>query len=157
MTDTLQTLKALKQNLERKLQGHPDFQALQAINIAIIQIEQATAQPKKHVLKAETGKFSTSFGSPTITHSSSSRANLVATIIEEAGAPVTTKDLLDALGKRGEEIGGKDPMINLASTLSRDKRFRSVSYRNSKAWWFTDKPYPGELFDVPPKDGVNEH
>ena len=41
-------------------------------------------------------------------------------------------------------MAGKDPLINLSSAMSRDKRIRSVRYEGERMWWFADRALPSE-------------
>ena len=107
----------------------PNYRALMALREAIAAIE------------------ATQDGQPMITvrrrqrpASSPSRADVAHNMIKEAGRPLSTQELVALLKDAGHEVGGKGPMINLASTLSRDERFESVSTPNGKAWWIVNAP-----------------
>lgn len=72
-------------------------------------------------------------GSESCSVSDMSVADAAHTIIHDHG-PAHTADLLQALEQRGKPVGGAKPAVNLASTLSRDDRFKSDRIRG---WMLT--------------------
>ena len=77
--------------------------------------------------------------------------------IKSRAGPISTRDLVGLLRIQGIEIAGKDPVINLSSTLSRSdalKIRRGIGW--SLAEWPNDHPpADGELADHIP-DGGNK-
>lgn len=148
VAEHIKSMRAVAAAYEEKLTDNHDFQAWKAINEAIAHIERGAKgtkeahQPRKH----ERSKTS-----------EPSRLDLSADILIRNGYPVPTTGLVKTIEAQGVELGGKDPHINLASSLSRSERFRSVTYKGQRAWWLTDRPYPGELTDEPiePADALD--
>ena len=57
--------------------------------------------------------------------------------------PITTPELMEFIGKH--RVIDEDPekaKINVASAMSREKRFKSISWGAGRAWWFADQPVP---------------
>lgn len=142
-TQNLLTLRKIAKSYEDKLSSNPDFVALQAIQSAIAAIEGSRANHSPGVLENAFAQANW----PRKKEPSKSRGDLVAEILDFNGAPLNTTDLLKELANKGNEVGGKDPSLNLASSLSRDERFRSVSYHGERRWWFSGQPFPGEYND----------
>jgi hypothetical protein len=66
-------------------------------------------------------------------------------IITQSKRPVTSSELVEALEKAGNPVGGDRKTTNLSSVLSKDKRFESVFWppsSQSRAWWLRDHPLP---------------
>ncbi|PWE18569.1 hypothetical protein DDZ18_02905 [Marinicauda salina] len=136
--DHLTALRAIKAEYEAKLADNADFQALRAVEAAIEQMSDSSkrlAQPERR--REATGESATS------------RAAIAKQVFEKVETPLTTQLMLQEFEKLGQPIAGKDPATNLASSLSRSDKFRSVIYKGQRAWWLTDRPYPGELVQEP--------
>jgi hypothetical protein len=63
-------------------------------------------------------------------------------VIEEAKAPKSTRQILDAAADHGKIIGGANPANNLSNTLSGDERFLSVERQGQRAWWLNGQAIP---------------
>lgn len=63
----------------------------------------------------------------------------VAELLEEAGGPLETRDLLPKVRERGIDVGGKDPVATLSARLSNSDQFKN---RRGVGWWFSDRPLP---------------
>jgi hypothetical protein len=73
-----------------------------------------------------------------------SHSQATAALLEREGIPLPVSILVPNVRGLGATLTGKDPEINLSSSLSRDKIFRSVRYQGRPCWWFADRPFPGE-------------
>lgn len=133
VSEHIDYMRAVAAAYEEKLADNPDFQAWKAINEAIAKIERAAQGTKvaQQPRKRERPKAA-----------EPSRLDLVAELILSAGAPLSTNDLIRGLEARGFLIEGKDPAVNLASSLSRSDRFKSILYKGGKGWWLTDRAVP---------------
>ncbi|WP_147095023.1 hypothetical protein [Roseovarius sp. TE539] len=128
-------MRKLRDEIHKRLLDVPDYRALAAMDEAIRTVEQAGAvvghgdprgyePPKRKRL---------------------SQADAAFAILADRGEPIQTRELLREAEGLGATISGKDPMVNFASSLSRDKRIRSINYNGEKHWWLTDRDPPGEM------------
>ncbi len=63
--------------------------------------------------------------------------------MSETGKPVSTIKLMEYIANRRPLSG--DPArakIVVQSSLSKDKRFRSVAWDGARAWWYADRAIP---------------
>jgi hypothetical protein len=65
---------------------------------------------------------------------------VVVDILRERGRPIKTKDLVDELERRGITTGGKIPVTNLSSALSRFKQLLSAD--RSEGWSLNEWSVP---------------
>jgi len=56
------------------------------------------------------------------------------TVLSEAEAPLTIKEILDRITQKGARVGGRRPLGTLASSLSQDSRFEAVRDGASRTW-----------------------
>ena len=74
-----------------------------------------------------------------------SNADAAYAVLTAAGRPMTVAELVEATEKRmGMKLGGTKPLYNFSSTLSRDKRMKSVHWKHSRRWWLTAVALPPE-------------
>ncbi len=69
---------------------------------------------------------------------------IAAEILKREGHPLTARELVARLAKRGKTIGGKDPVTNLSSVLSPNEKFVSVRWGGIRGWWLADREVPPE-------------
>ncbi len=62
-------------------------------------------------------------------------AELAVSVLHEIGRPVSSRRLVMEMAKRGHNVGGAKPEINLASILSKAKSVTSVQWGGRKRWW----------------------
>ena len=63
--------------------------------------------------------------------------------LTETGKPIRTNDLVDYIARHRPLSG--DPAkarIVIQSSLSKDKRFKSVPWEDKRAWWYADRAVP---------------
>ena len=65
-------------------------------------------------------------------------------ILKKEGHPLTARELVDRLAKRGKAVGGKDPVTNLSSVLSPHEQFVSVRWGGFRGWWLAGRELPPE-------------
>jgi hypothetical protein len=127
--DTVAAMKAMRSNLEQELMSNPDFRALRALEEAIRAREKDPA----------------AINGGAITHQPErplSHGDAAYTALLESGRPMPTNELLEAVSRMGVRIGGTNPSTNFSSGLSRDRRFKSVHWNNSRRWWVADRSPP---------------
>jgi len=61
--------------------------------------------------------------------------------LTEAGKPMSTTDIVGYIG-RHRALAGDKARIVIQSSLSKDKRFKSIPWAGSRAWWYADRPVP---------------
>lgn len=83
---------------------------------------------------------------PADTHTISQGAAAVKAL-ENRGLPMPTRPLLEAIITLGAKAGGKDPVSNLVSVLSRNERIKSVIWNGQNAWWLADREVPSRPSD----------
>lgn len=124
--DTIKALTARRQFHAKRLEGNPDFKAIQTLDAAIAQL----------------GGWPTKLNGLGAGKLSQKSAALKALL--DHGFPLSTKQLLVEIPKLGVQIGGKDPSGNLVSILSGSDDFHSILWKGSRAWWPKDRPLPEE-------------
>ena len=62
----------------------------------------------------------------------------VTQVLINAGRPVTTAQMLEAVTTHGVVIGGREPRWNLSAKLSRMEGIISIE---GHGWWFENRPY----------------
>ena len=77
--------------------------------------------------------------------------------ITAARGPIHTRELISKLSAQGIEISGRDPVVNLSSTLSRSEKLKN---RRASGWslkeWPGDFP-PEDTTPVPTSEDENDH
>jgi hypothetical protein len=137
MSSVLKTMLDRRNELRNELSAFPEFREYELLEGFIRQYESITGTEQRESVKAERPQRTRRAGRLTVT-------DAAARAIEDAGCPVPLQDLTETLPKYGKTVRGKRPTINLSSALSRDKRFQSVHWRGTNAWWFRDRELPSE-------------
>jgi hypothetical protein len=136
--EMMQAHEAIAKVLDAKFANVPEWQAFRAIDRALLALEDEQPEPIK--------------AAPQITHRPRIRMNgeqpsymsLADQALTEAGKPVSTHKLMEYIGAR-RPLSGDDPekaRITVQSSLSKDKRFKSVPWDGKRAWWYADRPVP---------------
>lgn len=63
-------------------------------------------------------------------------------VLRLANKPLSISTLMQQAIERGAEIGGRDPLGNFRSTLSKDDRFTAVRRGQFYVWWLAGVPLP---------------
>jgi hypothetical protein len=140
-------MRKLRDEFSRRLMSIPDYRALIALDKAIAEVERTPVrssssmpdiqakpppEPPKHFsLDASTGHFQ-------------SHGNAAIAVLKRNEQPMPLSALLPLVREEGARVNGKDPEINLSSSLSRNERLRSVRYEGRSCWWLADRPFQGE-------------
>jgi hypothetical protein len=138
---TLETLEQLAKKLERQLNADPVYREWLAVQKTIAELRGVPA-PMQSREPASGVAYSTrpTRGDRVTSITATCRA------LDEAGRPLSTRDLLDVLPKYGFKLGGKkEPASALSSLLSKPGKrgpLRSVWIDNKPLWWFSNRPIP---------------
>ena len=134
----------LAKGLDAKLHDMPERRAIRAIERAILAMTteendreplEPAKPPKTHVEIKFPG------GSAVRLHLTYTRLTALAS--EEKGKPITTPELMEFIGKnRPLDSDLEKAKINVTSSLSKDKKFKSVPWENGAAWWWSDREIP---------------
>jgi hypothetical protein len=132
----------LAEALDAKLENDPIWKAFRAMDRALESFESAPVRQSKPAFLMSDGTSVRLVPTYTL---------LAKRAITSAGRPLTTPELMDFIG-RNRKLG-QDPekaKVNVTSSLSKDKRFRSVPWENGRAWWYgsDDPPKPERLADL---------
>jgi len=132
-TELMQAHETMAAVLDAKFSHVPEWKAFRSIDRALLALENERAgiDAQKSAPRRERA------GQPP------SYMSLANQALTEAGKPVPTNKLVDFIGHRRSFAG--DPAkakIVIQSSLSKDKRFRSVPWDGARAWWYADKPIP---------------
>jgi hypothetical protein len=92
----------------------------------------ASAEPGSPAVDGESG--TASHGRPPVSDDAQrTLADNIEALLEDVGKPLHASEIVQRLGERGIEVGGRRPTANVAAHLTRDKtRFRNVG-RNTWA------------------------
>jgi hypothetical protein len=138
-TDTAAILDLLKAHeaISDRLSQNADFRALQALGAMIRELRDEVAAalaPKKSAEGVDAPKSGPLVG---LSHTEGALKAL-----SHFKRPMPIAELVHILGANGLTIGGKDPPINLSSSLSKDERFESIRYEGRPCWWLRGTPLP---------------
>jgi len=117
--------------IERRLEASPDYRRLKVLRKTLAELVAIGATPR-----ASTVTYGGGEPRPL------SVPSAVIMALDEAGAPLSTRNLLEEVEKRGKRVGGQTPVNTLSNTLSQDPRFKSVIWNGGRGWWFTDRALP---------------
>jgi len=135
-SETIQAREAIAVALDAKIGNMPEWQAFRHLDRALLAME--TEQPSAlKILPLPARKARINGGQP-------SYMSLADQALSDTGKPVTTAKLMEFIGKR-RSLSSGDPAkakIVIQSSLSKDKRFKSVPWEGARAWWYADKPLP---------------
>jgi hypothetical protein len=135
-SEMMQAHEAIAAVLDAKIGNMPEWKAFRAVDRALLALE--AGQPSGlRVLPLPVRK-------KRITGTVIPYMTLTDQALTETGRPVTTNKLMEYIGQR-RPLSSNDPAkakIVVQSSLSKDKRFRSVPWDGTRAWWYADKPIP---------------
>ncbi|UDF03714.1 hypothetical protein [Asticcacaulis sp. AND118] len=145
MSDSaLQMMRQLRQAIEARLLASEDYRALKALDLAIEQALAPTNRGSSPPLKTHwiSENITNTKNKERATQKGMSHADAAELALQKRGSPATTAELVELLEKYGSMVGGNDRNTNLASSLSRDGRFRAVRINGKPHWWFKERPIP---------------
>src|ERR1700722_19973198 len=131
----------LAEALDAKLAGDPLWKAFRAMDRALDSLEHSSV-PRTQPFVLETGRTVQLVPTYNV---------LARQAILDVGRPVPTAEIMEFI-RRHRKLSA-DPekaKVNVTSSLSKDKRFKSVPWENGRAWWFGDEPPPksGQAADL---------
>ena len=135
-TELMKAHETMAAVLDAKFSNVPEWKAFRSIDRALLalEVEQATATPKNG---GQFFRHRVRIGKPL------SYMSLANQALTETGKPIRTKDLVDYIARHRPLSG--DPAkarIVIQSSLSKDKRFKSVPWEDKRAWWYADRAVP---------------
>ena len=134
--EVLKSSKARLASLRKKLQASEDFREFEFLQQFVDTYPDfLTNGEKAPATKPRPGK----------TRKVESSADASLRILEDKGHPVLGRELVGTLPTYGKTVGGKQPVTNLASTLSKDNRFVSVQWGGVKCWWINGRDLPSHV------------
>jgi hypothetical protein len=132
-TEMMQAHEAIAAVLDAKIGNMPEWKAFRAVDRALLALEME--QPSVLSLPVRKARIN---GAPP------SYMSLADQALTETGKPVSTNKLMEFISQR-RALSSGDPAkakIVVQSSLSKDKRFKSVPWEGARAWWYADKPLP---------------
>jgi hypothetical protein len=133
-SEMIQAQEAMAAVLDAKFSNVPEWKAFRAINRALFALEtEQVAAPKASVERR--------IISPTAT-ALPSYVSLTLRAIDEGGQPVTTPKLMEFIAKHRQLGDPEKAKISVTSSLSKDKRIKSIIWEGGRAWWEASKPIP---------------
>ncbi len=139
-SDALAEMKRLREDIMRRLEANPDFRALAALDEAIAKVEGRPHGPLAIIASAPPVTVTAA----PVRERPMSQMDACAQALSIAGEPMSTKLLLKKITKLGAKVGGKNPLVNLGSSLSRDDRFDSVRWGDDRGWWLRGRTLPAQ-------------
>jgi hypothetical protein len=135
-TELMKAHETMDAVLDAKFSNVPEWKAFRSIDRALLalEVEQATATPKNG---GQFFRHRVRIGKPL------SYMSLANQALTETGKPIRTNDLVDYIARHRPLSG--DPAkarIVIQSSLSKDKRFKSVPWEDKRAWWYADRAVP---------------
>jgi hypothetical protein len=142
--ETLAALDALIAKVQARLALSPDYIELTALQKARAEIAPVASRASKAMVDDETGESILMLPTGRFDGKPPSQLEAALAELRDSGEPLTTPQLVERVRKRGGTVGGKNPNVNLGSTLSRAEMLKSIRWKGDHAWWFKNRPMPNE-------------
>ena len=142
-TDTPAIIDLLKarESIVTRLQQSVDYRALEKLDATIHELREtvsviasddavavtAEAETESNTVPEADAKGKALFGY--------SHANGAYRVFQAFKRPMPIAELVATLNANGLVIGGKEPTVNLSSSLSKDERFQSIRWNGRPCWW----------------------
>jgi hypothetical protein len=138
-SELLKAHEAIAAALDAKIGNMPEWQAFRHLDRALLALEEEHPEqmPTPPVVPRPRIR-------PRINGAHPSYMSLADQALTETGKPIPTNKIMDYIAQR-RPLSGEDPAkakIVIQSSLSKDKRFRSVPWEGKRAWWYADRPVP---------------
>lgn len=133
--EVMQARNAALAALDSKIGNMPEWQIFRHLDRALLALEENQPTLPPFLQKARQR--------PRVNGAHPSYMTLADQAITEAGKPVRTNKLMEFIAQHRPLSG--DPAkakIVIQSSLSKDKRFKSVPWEGKRAWWYADRPVP---------------
>lgn len=159
MTDSLLAeVSALREKAWGEVTASPSFASFKALDTAVVSmggksilrdLGQSDGGPSKMPTYAR-GKLTVR------KRRRPSQGDVAYSCLQQHGAPLHIRTLMDKVIERGVKISGADPLPNFRSTLSRDNRFTSIMKDGGYYWWLTASPVPVSWKEAESRDLLNQ-
>jgi hypothetical protein len=134
--ELIEAHEAMAAVLDAKFPNLKEWMAFRAIDRALLaSLMKALPAPMAPKQRRERPRLNNNAPTPYMT--------LADNAMKASGKPLTTAQLMEYISARRET--GPDPAkarIVVQSSLSKDKRFKSIAWAGGRAWWYADKPVP---------------
>jgi hypothetical protein len=131
--EVIQARKAAITALDSKIGNMPEWQIFRHLDRALLEFE---AEPTPRAPSQRVRVRLNGAHPPYM--------SLADQALTEAGKPLRTDKLMQFIGQR-RPVSSSEPAkakIVVQSSLSKDKRFKSVPWEGKRAWWYADRPIP---------------
>lgn len=146
-TNYVGKVEELRDAAWRELKASPSFLAFKALDDAVAAMGGQRLVSDAERPRPSVGTFARVKQGRAAKRPSQSDAAEAA--LREKGEPLPTGRLMEAAQERGATVGGKDPLANIRSTLSKDDRFYSLMRNNMYFWWLSGVPLPSGWQEAP--------
>jgi hypothetical protein len=138
--EMMQAHEAIAAALDAKIGNMPEWQAFRHLDRALLALEaEQPEQPPTPAAIPQRPRIRVRLNAAPPSYMS-----LADQALTETGKPISTARMLDYIAERrplsGDNIA--KAKIVVQSSLSKDKRFKSVPWEGKRAWWYADKPLP---------------
>jgi hypothetical protein len=137
--EMLSAHEAIASVLDAKIGNMPEWKAFRAIDRALLALDAAHLVASPPVIPSPRINLRARINGAPLSYMS-----LADQALAEAGKPVPTDKIMDFISAR-RPLSGDDPAkakIVVQSSLSKDKRFKSVPWDGRRAWWYADRAVP---------------
>jgi hypothetical protein len=136
-TELMKAHETMAAVLDGKFSHVPEWKAFRSIDRALLALETEHAAAGNGAQRA-VPRHRERIGQPP------SYMSLADKALTETGKPITTDNLMTYIAQHRALSGGDaaKAKIVVQSSLSKDKRFRSVPWEGKRAWWYTDRAVP---------------
>jgi hypothetical protein len=137
--EVIQARNAAFAALDSKIGNMPEWRIFRHLDRALLALEedQSAQPPTLPVTPRPRTRLHLNGAHP-------SYMSLADRALTEAGKPLRTDKLMQFIGQH-RPLSSGDPAkakIVVQSSLSKDKRFKSVPWEGKRAWWYVDRPVP---------------
>jgi hypothetical protein len=134
-SEMMQAHEAIAAALEAKIGNMPEWKAFRHLDRALLALEtepeKSASLPLRRLPRLRLNGAHPSYMS------------LADQALTSTGKPISTTGIVEYIAARRPLSGDPDKArIVIQSSLSKDKRFKSVPWEGRRAWWYSDKPIP---------------
>jgi hypothetical protein len=141
----LEKARDLRQQAYDALQASPAYIAFKTFDDAVVSLGGTpllSSSEHAEPVKAAATRVFEALVKRSVDGRKMSHGDAAELVLRQHKEPLPIGRLMEAVTKKGVDIGGNDPLNNFRSTVSKDARFRSCKRNNTYFWWLTNDPLP---------------
>lgn len=140
------------------VEASPAFAAFKQLDDTVVLLGGRSALPVfggdagKATVRAAAGTSSGASSAKGVAGRRITQGDVAEGVLRNSEVPLHIKDFLQKTIAAGAEINGGNPLANFRSTVSKDKRFKSVVFNGRYYWWLAATPVPSKFKEATDPD-----